>query len=81
MPDAFPNLELTTQQKKALAFCISYIDQHGVMPSLSVLGAHLDVYPNAARHHVRVLRERGYLKEKKVTATRLTVSSKGRRAL
>ena len=48
MPDAFPNFELTTQQKKALAFCVDYIDRHGVMPSLSVLGAHLGVYPNAA---------------------------------
>ena len=86
MPDGpglkVPNLELTTQQKKALRFCLEYIEEHGAMPSIRKVADHLGVYPSTAHNTLRALAARGYLKAttKTVTRTRLTMSAKGRKA-
>jgi DNA-binding IclR family transcriptional regulator len=81
------NLELTTSERAALVAYDKFQQKHGAPPSLRGLAALLGVYPNAARHLLLNLKEKGYLRGTDTEATpristrRLALSAKARRAL
>jgi len=73
------NVELTTAEKLALGEWRRYQDDHGNPPTHRYLADKLGVYPNAVQHIIKKLREKGYLREEKITKTRLTLSAKARK--
>jgi hypothetical protein len=74
------NTELTSREKQALGFYKGHLEKFKAPPSYRQLAAYLGCWPNAARYLVLRLQEKGYLVEKKITAIRLTVSTKGKKA-
>lgn len=80
MAESKPNYELTTVEKEALRVYREHIDKYGAPPSLRQLGQYLDMVHSAAGTLLRRLRDKGYMQEKKITVTRLMLSSKGKKA-
>lgn len=78
---AIKNLELTTAEKKLLQEWLVYEEKHGATPSRRYLAQRLGVAVNSVQHAVRMLQTKGYLKEKRVTLTRLTPNAKAKKAL
>lgn len=74
------NLELTTGEKMLIAEWKRFEAQHGKPPSQRHLAAHLDVFPNSVQHMIKNLKEKGFIGEKKITATRLKLTTKAMRS-
>jgi len=79
---AKPNLELTTMQLDLLQFHKAYTERYGGPPPLRAMARHFQVYPNTIRWHLKVLIERGLVKEKeeRPITGRFVLSAKGRSA-
>lgn len=75
------NTELTTAEKTALAAIVKHVKAYGVMPSQRELAVALGVHYTVGQYYQRRLLEKGYLREKPVTMTRLVVSAKGKRSV
>jgi hypothetical protein len=75
------NLELTSNEAKALRFCKEHLDTYKKMPTFRQIAEHLGVYVNAANWIVDKLKEKGALVERPVTVMRLKVSAKGKKAV
>jgi DNA-binding MarR family transcriptional regulator len=80
MPAGKPNNELTTSEKEALRAYREHLDKYGAPPTLRQLGEYLGIVHSAAQYTLRRLHEKGYMQEKRVTSTRLMLSSKGKKA-
>ncbi len=79
MPAGKPNLELTTTEKELLRAYREHLEKYGAPPSLRQLGEYIGVVHSAANYLLQRLRDKGYMQEKKITSTRLMLSSKGKK--
>jgi DNA-binding MarR family transcriptional regulator len=75
-----PNEELTTTEKNALIAYRDHLERFGAPPTLRWIAKQVGVVHSAAGYLMKRLREKGYMQEKKVTATRLVLSQKGKKA-
>ena len=75
-----PNEELTKTEKRALIAYGEHLAKYGAPPTLRQLGEYVGVVHSAANYLLKRLREKGHLREQKITATRLVLSSKGKKA-
>jgi SOS-response transcriptional repressor LexA len=79
MAESKPNYELTTIEKEALRLYREHLEKYGAPPSLRQLGRQLDMVHSGVAHLLGRLRDKGYMQERKVTAVRLMLSSKGKK--
>jgi Mn-dependent DtxR family transcriptional regulator len=80
MPAPLPNLELTTTEKAVLREYIKHIEATGVEPTKAWLSRKLKLHYNSVVDCYRRLKNKGYMKEEKITTTRLTLSAKAKKA-
>lgn len=73
------NLALTTSEERALNAWKSHLEKTGTHPSKRHLARVLSLSPTAAAYLVKKLQEKGYLREEKITATRLTLTAKAKK--
>lgn len=74
------NLELTTGERMLVEEWKRHVAKYGKPPTQRHLASHLGVYPNSVQHMIKRLREKGYIGEKKITATRLVLTTKAMRS-
>lgn len=55
-------MRLTERQQEILAFIETYVEQHGVPPSVRDIGQQFHIYPRAAHDHLRALERKGFIK-------------------
>jgi repressor LexA len=55
-------MKLTERQQEILTFIESYMQEHGVPPSVREIGQQFHIYPRAAHDHLRALERRGAIK-------------------
>jgi SOS-response transcriptional repressor LexA len=79
MPANIPNKELTTSEKTTLRAMRKHIEEHNTPPSYRQLCAATGFAIGTIQHHLRSLKEKGYVTEKKITSIRLGPSLKGRK--
>ncbi len=75
------NLELTTAERLFIKHWKAHVAAYRKPPTQRWLADQLDCYVNSVQHLQKKLKEKGYLREKKITATRLELSAKASKAV
>jgi repressor LexA len=54
-------MNLTKRQQEILEFIETYVEEHGVPPSVREVGGRFQIYPRAAHDHLRALERKGFI--------------------
>lgn len=71
-------MELTARQQEILEFIETYVEKHGVPPSVRDIGEKFGIYPRAAHDHLRALERKGVIKRTPLKSRSVQLAKKHR---
>jgi repressor LexA len=73
-------MKLTERQQEILEFIETYVEQHGVPPSVRDIGEKFHIYPRAAHDHLRALERKGFITRTPLKSRSVQLANKRRLA-
>ncbi|MBI3949922.1 MAG: transcriptional repressor LexA [Acidobacteria bacterium] len=71
-------MKLTDRQQEILEFIGTYVEKHGVPPSIRDIGEKFHIYPRAAHDHLRALERKGAIKRTPLKSRSVQVARRHR---